>query len=95
MSVHLDCRKCGACCSTWEVFVQIDEVFKHPTVKVRRWDALPHDKGTKRCGYLDGRVGACVSCTIYEDRPETCRGFAVGSSQCLDARKKHGLAEAA
>lgn len=40
-----------------------------------------------RCVALEGKVGACVSCKIYESRPEACRKFLPGSFLCLEARK--------
>ncbi len=30
-------------------------------------------------------------CLIYETRPTVCRQFAVGSAQCLAARKRKGV----
>jgi len=30
-------------------------------------------------------------CTIYDDRPRTCRDFTLGSNHCLTARRRVGL----
>jgi Fe-S-cluster containining protein len=30
-------------------------------------------------------------CTIYDDRPRTCRDFTLGSTHCLTARRRVGL----
>ena len=40
-----------------------------------------------RCIALQGTVGACVSCKIYEARPQACRNFQPGSPLCLEARQ--------
>lgn len=39
--------------------------------------------------YIPG--GAPFTCKIYEDRPQTCRDFTLGSAHCLHARRKVGL----
>ena len=31
------------------------------------------------------------SCTVYDDRPRTCREFTLGSEHCLTARRRVGL----
>ena len=35
--------------------------------------------------------GAPFTCSIYEDRPRTCRDFTIFSQNCLDARRSVGL----
>jgi hypothetical protein len=35
--------------------------------------------------------GEPFTCAIYEDRPQTCRDFTLGSANCLDARRRVGL----
>lgn len=40
-----------------------------------------------RCSFLDGDDGKCVSCSIYERRPDVCRELQAGSKACLRARK--------
>ena len=30
-------------------------------------------------------------CTIYDDRPKTCRDFTLGGEHCLTARQRVGL----
>lgn len=77
----MDCRACGgACCETIIVPLSSDE-------DTDRWVSL---HGTRldarvaldcRCSKLDteGR------CSIYDERPQLCRDFPVGSSACYDA----------
>jgi Fe-S-cluster containining protein len=37
----------------------------------------------------DGRPG----CSIYERRPEICRGFRAGSADCQAARRRRGIVD--
>ena len=47
---------------------------------------------------LEGEIGQCVRCAIYERRPGPCRDFApyaplgIGDDACDRARRRHGLA---
>jgi Fe-S-cluster containining protein len=51
-----------------------------------------------RCIALEGRIGECVSCAVYEDRPSPCRDFqaahddGIPNPRCDEARARHGLA---
>jgi Fe-S-cluster containining protein len=38
-----------------------------------------------QCKALDGEIGNC-KCSIYKNRPETCREFELGGEKCLKAR---------
>ena len=72
------CAGCGRCCHLTVVLQPGDRVA----------DALVVEHAGVRC--LNQRSnGACVAldertqlCTIYEDRPQTCRDFARGGSLC-------------
>lgn len=44
------------------------------------------------CMALSGQVGSKVACDIYEQRPDVCRNFPIGSAQCISARQMHGVA---
>ena len=81
ISTHPDlppCAGCGRCC--------------HLVVELRPGDLVPeamvvvHDgarcmdqRGDGACVALDARTRLC---TIYDDRPQTCRDFARGESLC-------------
>jgi Fe-S-cluster containining protein len=43
------------------------------------------------CKAFKGTVGGLCSCGIYDYRPEACRAFKPGSSDCVDARIEAGL----
>ncbi len=96
-----DCETCGACCreafhtlalSPREPFVK-----RHPELVVwratmdgRRQPELPRPEG--RCPPLTGDGAASpYRCGLYDDRPRTCRDFARGGANCLEARRRVGL----
>jgi uncharacterized protein len=90
MSQEYDCQSCGACCShkwSWPILRRDrSDAVGIPPEMVRT--DLPLLKTVdSRCVALDGVVGSCVSCKIYENRPEACRRFVPGSLLCLEARK--------
>ena len=72
------CAGCGRCC--------------HLVVEVRAGDVVPEALVTEHFGVrcMDQRGdGACVAldaatrlCTIYEQRPQTCRDFNRGEALC-------------
>lgn len=44
-----------------------------------------------RCIAHRGEVGVASSCSIYEDRPVTCRDFPIGDPMCVWSRQMAGL----
>ncbi len=38
-----------------------------------------------------GKTTTGVACSIYSDRPGVCRELSAGSTQCLAARRLHGM----
>ena len=87
MSILNPCQTCGACCAHFRVSFYWAEADDAPggMVPANLTEAIsPHlrcMKGTAskpaRCVALEGEVGQWVSCTIYAQRPSTCRGFDV------------------
>jgi len=87
-----DCQVCGACC------VEAGSVILVPA----RGDSVPSDLVSRhktgqlevakhmggRCKALEGVIGACVSCSIYENRPRVCKQFEPGSPGCKEARSR-------
>lgn len=81
------CQACGACCVHFRVSFYWGEADDAPggIVPAQLTDAVsPHlrcMKGTAskpaRCVALEGEVGKGVSCSIYPQRPSTCREFGV------------------
>jgi Fe-S-cluster containining protein len=102
------CQSCGACCATFCVSFAREETDAEPGGRVPA--GLTEElgalrvcmRGTERqpprCVALRGRIGAAVSCAIYEWRPSACREFAPlaalgrGDEACNEARRRHGLA---
>src|SRR5689334_99498 len=83
-----DCMACGACCAFDEDWPTVREGDVIDPI----WVVDGHVRWVgDRCAALDGEVKACVSCRIYDTRPQTCRDCAPGSDACHVARRAHGL----
>jgi hypothetical protein len=96
----LDCQTCGACCRAAYHSVEVsrrDPVVKaQPDFIVDRGSYLEIRRNGDRCAALEGgRIEHGTTtryhCTIYGDRPRTCRDFTLGSAHCLTARRRVGL----
>lgn len=96
-AAELDCQTCGACCR--EAYQAVEVSSRDPVN--RRHPELVQVEATRRrlrragdrCAALTGgqQPGEGFACTIYPDRPQTCRDFTRGSANCLDARRRVGL----
>lgn len=106
-TAELDCLQCGACCREAYHAVEVaprdpfnrlhpdlverDENLggaEGPRRLVRR---VPTPTGT-RCACLgDPPEGRDYRCTVYADRPRTCRDFEQGGRNCVEARRRVGL----
>lgn len=100
----LDCQTCGACCreAYGAVVVGARDLVRRtrPDFVVDRGPGGAHRyelrRAGERCAALAGGVIAAgritgYACTIYDDRPRTCRDFTLGSAHCLTARRRVGL----
>jgi len=96
----LDCQTCGACCRAAYHSVEVSRrdpvVKKHPGLVVDRTTYLEIARAGDRCAALAGGMfeserATRFRCTIYDDRPKTCRDFTLGSAHCLTARRRVGL----
>lgn len=47
----------------------------------------PNREIPSQCAALEGEIAKMVTCSIYKDRPNVCRDFEVGSTECLRARR--------
>jgi hypothetical protein len=96
-SAELDCQTCGACCREAYHSVEISRreplIKRHPDLILSFPTHLKLRRDGDRCAALAGgrTVTEAYACTIYEDRPRTCREFAKGGAHCLDARRRVGL----
>lgn len=95
------CLDCGACCASFRVSFYWAETDAHPGGCVPAALTLPISpyrvamRGTEsapvHCIALQGQVGQGVSCSIYAQRPSTCREFDVDDPRCNEIRAKFGL----
>lgn len=78
-----DCTTCGDCCRAFGI-IEVQE-----TEKVPRRFTLPTTQGYRAMG-SQGFACICLQpnelCSIYEDRPASCRNFIKGSQMCRLAR---------
>ncbi|HTM20170.1 MAG TPA: hypothetical protein VL172_06680, partial [Kofleriaceae bacterium] len=58
---------------------------------VDRGEYLELRRSGDRCAALTGDLATRFHCTIYADRPQTCRDFELGGDHCLTARRRVGL----
>ena len=92
---NLDCSACGACCR--EAYHVVEIEVGDPFLKLHP-HLVTHDDGRF---LLERPRGLCVAlcesaetgyhCSVYSDRPESCRHFEVGGDNCHEARKRVGL----
>jgi hypothetical protein len=96
----LDCQTCGACCRAAYHSVEVarrDPIVKaHPQLILDRGSYLEVRRAGDRCAALEGGAiehgtATRYHCSIYDDRPRTCRDFTLGSAHCLTARRRVGL----
>jgi len=97
-----DCRTCGACCIDWECsgvvpeleqddIARLSDHYRHHHLRYPFRDtpglASREVKGVTQCVALRGRIGQCVHCFIYDNRPWVCRCFKPGSEYCRESRR--------
>jgi hypothetical protein len=91
----VDCRTCGACCReayhSVTVSVRDPVVWQEPALVERHGHRFEIRRAGDRCAALEEKPRGAFSCTIYENRPRTCREFAANGRHCLDARRRVGL----
>ena len=89
----LDCFSCAACCGSAFDAVEADEgepvLALHPHLFTKQFGRDQLLRTTE--GFCPALDRSCNSCRIYSDRPQSCRDFTVGSSNCIFARRRVGL----
>jgi hypothetical protein len=96
-AAELSCRTCGACCreayDAVEISAREPVLRSHPDWVLRDGHRLKLKRSGDRCTALEGEPsqGRPFACAIYPQRPRTCRDFAQGGANCLEARRKVGL----
>ncbi|MDE8554833.1 YkgJ family cysteine cluster protein [Pantoea vagans] len=100
------CVSCGACCAHFRVsfyWAEADDAgglvpteLTEPLSLLMRNMHGTNDRAP-RCVALQGDIGGCVSCGIYEQRPTPCREFSMSgeagihNEACDRARARYGL----
>jgi hypothetical protein len=90
-----DCFRCGACCHRGFDVVEVTPMerfaLRHPElIEVRSAERCVVPRPGGRCVALEGTgtAQAPFLCRHYEERPRSCRDFAVGGDACLIARQR-------
>jgi hypothetical protein len=88
VQVPADCEACGACCafeSATFVPLSVEDLER----LAQAGEALAHTESGQAYMRMDDGFCAALErfpggarCTIYEQRPELCREFRQGSSEC-------------
>nr|WP_113867288.1 YkgJ family cysteine cluster protein [Brenneria salicis]NMN91641.1 hypothetical protein [Brenneria salicis ATCC 15712 = DSM 30166]RLM30341.1 ferredoxin [Brenneria salicis ATCC 15712 = DSM 30166] len=100
------CMRCGACCAYFRVsfyWAEADDgggcvpaQLTEPLSPFLRCMAGTNSR-KPRCTALMGKIGECVSCSIYINRPSPCREFVQSgvngqiTDACNRARAHYGL----
>jgi Fe-S-cluster containining protein len=63
---------------------------RHPELQHLTRVGWAMDRTGVDCVVLKRENGKAV-CTLYDERPQTCRDFEAGSADCLAARQKTGV----
>lgn len=80
----ISCSVCQACCCRLEVLLADDNRIPPALTAVDRWGGgVMRRLGDGWCAALDRNT---MLCSIYEQRPQPCRDFAIGESECLEER---------
>ncbi|MBO9191841.1 MAG: YkgJ family cysteine cluster protein [Escherichia coli] len=102
------CMTCGACCVFFRVsfyWAEADDAGGNVPVSLTEQISPFHRcmRGTSqknpRCVALAGTLGENAYCSVYKNRPSTCREFAMSGENgeineaCNRARAKYGLPE--
>lgn len=87
----LDCLTCGACCR--EAYHAVEVGRRDPFVRLHPelLDVVDGRLNVRRAGPRCGCLGADYRCSVYADRPKTCRDFERAGVNCVEARRRVGL----
>lgn len=100
---ELDCLLCGACCRTGHdgrILVPAEDLVRWRRIGREDLVAQLQPGHFGELAFATRPDGSCVhlgtpesenACAIYEVRGTTCREFEVGSRQCLEFRRDHGI----
>ncbi|MDA8939497.1 YkgJ family cysteine cluster protein [Pseudoalteromonas marina] len=83
------CANCQACCCQLEVRIVTDTSVPFQYIDYDKWGSEVMKRGDDGwCQALDRNT---LMCTIYENRPLTCREFEMASNECITEREIAGI----
>jgi len=87
----IECSRCAACCCRLEVMLMGEDRVPERFVIRDRWGGEVMSRGEDGwCAALDRLT---MRCTIYPVRPQVCRDYPTGGSDCRIERERWGLRE--
>lgn len=98
----MDCRRCGKCCRKLIIEIEERDVDRDPRIKAAavlldgngsikfksRWEREYMLVCGSPCKLLENN-----ECSVYDKRPDTCRGFEPGFGQCQWVRDEISFEE--
>jgi Fe-S-cluster containining protein len=92
---HFACRRCGACCTQFDGVRVTTAEMKHLDVPRDEWDDTFSVMGStyymkQPCRFFSAGKSRC---TIYNERPETCRRFPMYAIKCDDGLQHLAVSE--
>jgi len=80
-SATISCATCAASCCQLEVMLMgDDDIPRHLSVEDQWGGSVMRRLGDGWCAALDRQT---MRCTIYQRRPEICRDYEMGASDCI------------
>lgn len=84
-TANVNCANCAACCCQLEVMLLGDTGVPQRFIATDAWGGeVMRRLDDGWCAALDRDS---MRCTIYEQRPQICRDFEMGSGECLEERQ--------
>ncbi len=91
----LVCQRCAACCREAYDCVEVQPgerlLTRHPGLASERDGRFSLRREGGHCVALRSPEPDLHTCSVYQDRPRSCRDFLVAGGNCLDARRRTGL----
>ena len=84
---EVTCSNCKACCCRLLVFLISETGVPAHFIDTDKWGGMSMAQLEDGwCAALDRNT---LMCTIYEQRPQVCRDFEMGSYECIVERKSN------
>lgn len=97
----IPCVDCGACCRYFMIKFDLKtnpQVPKNKIIEIKNEGYMVGANIFKgKCTAITGDIGKDSLCSIYKDRPDVCKAFAVWlpdgrqNPRCIKAREHYGL----